>query len=234
MDSASQTAVGLAGDDSDSSAESSAESSKSGDDSAEIPTRLDTFMGLTAAACDATLATEGDTEVDGGLALGSQSENEDLELALSDESDDEPLRLEEDVAVHVDDAQDSHSDSAPLFCDEEEAATQVSRDWEPGVNMGRWGTTQSEGLGPDAQAMLVNICLKVKRMPSNLRKKVASFFGVQGQGGFILAASRRANLSFLNNHPLMVHTFAGKVLGLDSFQRQVSDTPSRNSNGRGW
>ena len=51
MDSASQTAIGLAGDDS----ESSVESSKSGD-SAETPTNLDTCMGLTAAECDATLA----------------------------------------------------------------------------------------------------------------------------------------------------------------------------------
>ena len=60
----SQTAVGLAEDDSESSAELES-GSKSGD-SAETPTRLDTFSGLTAAECDATLAIQDDTAIDGG------------------------------------------------------------------------------------------------------------------------------------------------------------------------
>ena len=171
MDSALQTTLGLAEDDS----ESSAESSKSGESgaSAEMPTRLDTFTGLTAAKCDAALTTQDHT----GVAS-------DCQLALSDasESDDEPLRLEEDVALHVGNAQDSESDSAPLLPD---AATRVSSDWEPGVNMGRWGTRKSKGLGPDAQAMLVNVCLKVKRIPTKVRQRLASIFGTQAQCGSI-------------------------------------------------
>ena len=83
----SQTAVGLAEDDSESSAEF--ESSSNSGDSAEMTTRLDTSSRLTAAECDATWAIQDDTvqhdtRVDGGLALDSDDDDEYVKLAYDE------------------------------------------------------------------------------------------------------------------------------------------------------
>ena len=189
----SQQTVGLAADDSGSSSESDTGSNSS--DSADIPTSLDKLKGLTAAKHDklkgltaakqdASLAMDTDSGVDCESGLAVDADDKDVTLASSSSSDDdEPLRLEGDVALHVHD--DEESDSNPLLLDDEGPPAQAEGDWEPGVNMGKWGSTQSEGFGPDAQAMLANICLKVKRIPGKVRKHILSHVGMAGLGGSI-------------------------------------------------